>query len=102
MQYADSVQKVLLRKISRAEQELVQLKLDYCRFIFDLTHRSQVEKDGQRYQVTSVDVSAMDRQEDDSFGQPEVSGVPVDNTSGEPVNLGKEWTSPAKESSQHG
>ena len=29
MDYGESVQKVLLRKIRKAEQDLVQLKLDY-------------------------------------------------------------------------
>ena len=42
MDYANSVQTVLLRKIQKAEQDLVQLKLDYCRFIFGLTHRTRV------------------------------------------------------------
>lgn len=91
MQYADSVHKVLLRKINRAEQELMQLKLDYCRFIFDLTHRSQVESGGRRYQVVSVDVGSMERQDDDSFGRPEITGVAVDNDKAEPVNLGRDW-----------
>ncbi len=94
MQYADSVHKVLLRKINRAEQELMQLKLDYCRFIFDLTHRSQVDLSGRRYQIVSVDVGSMARQDDGSFGKPEVTGVPVDNPKAEPVQLGKDWTEP--------
>lgn len=95
MQYADSVHKVLLRKINRAEQEVVQLKLDYCRFIFGLTHRSQVESDGQRYQVTAVDVESMDRQEDGSLGRPAVTGVPVDSPTAEPVDLGRNWCVPS-------
>lgn len=74
MQYADSVQQVLIRKINRAEQDLVQLKLDYCRFIFGLTHRSQVEVDGDVYQVRSVDVDTMARREDGSFEKPELAG----------------------------
>lgn len=91
MQYADSVHQVLLRKINRAEQELVQLKLDYCRFIFGLTYRSKVEVDGQRYQVASVDVDSMTRAEDGSFNRPEIAGTPVDQPRSEPCNLGNNW-----------
>lgn len=76
MDYGDSVQKVLLRKIQKAEQDLVQLKLDYCRFIFGLTHRSRVSCKGEVYLVRSVDVDSMKRQEDGSFGKPEISGIP--------------------------
>ena len=43
MDYGESVQKVLLRKIRKAEQDLAQLKLDYCRFVFGLTHRARVQ-----------------------------------------------------------
>ena len=46
MDYGDSVQKVLLRKIQKAEQDLLQLKLDYCRFIFGLSHRTRVISNG--------------------------------------------------------
>lgn len=93
MQYADSVQQVLIRKINRAEQDLVQLKLDYCRFIFGLTHRSQVEVEGLVYQVRSVDVDTMARREDGSFEKPELKGSPAGNESGGEIRpLGRAWT----------
>ncbi|MDI9245414.1 hypothetical protein [Marinobacter sp. CHS3-4] len=92
MDYGDSVQKVLLRKIQKAEQDLMQLKLDYCRFIFGLNHRSKVVSNGVTYQVRSVEVDSMTRNEDGSFGKPEVSGV-VDGSegTGKVTSLGKDW-----------
>ncbi len=93
MDYGDSVQKVLLRKIRKTEQDLLQLKLDYCRFIFGLTHRATVLVDGQPYLVRSVDVDSMVTLEDGGFGKPAVTGVPAEAGNGaEPVNLGTEWT----------
>lgn len=98
MQYADSVEKVLLRKIQKAEQDLMQLKLDYCRFIFGLTHRSQVRVGGDFYQVKAVDVDSMVRQDDGSFSRPALSGVPVNAASAEKgqalelVDLGDRWS----------
>ena len=59
MDYGDSVQKVLLRKIQKAEQDLLQLKLDYCRFIFGLSHRTRVISNGISYVVRSVDVESL-------------------------------------------
>lgn len=91
MQYADDVQQVLLRKINKAEQDLLQLKLDYCRFIFGLTHRSQVQIDGQVYQVQSVDIDSMTRQEDGAFNRPALTGVPL-NSGAEAVAIGEDWT----------
>ena len=91
MDYGDSVQKVLLRKIQKAEQDLVQLKLDYCRFIYGLTHRSRVSLDGTTYFVRSVDVDSMERNDDGSFGKPQVSGV-MDETGGDLKDLGRNWT----------
>ena len=61
MDYGDSVHKVLLRKIQKAEQDLLQLKLDYCRFIFGLSHRARVTSNGNSYVVRSVDVETMER-----------------------------------------
>ena len=93
MDYGDSVQKVLLRKIQKAEQDLLQLKLDYCRFIFGLTHRSRVECDGKSYIVRSVDVDSMERQEDDSFSRPAITGAPADAPeTAEAQDLGTRWT----------
>lgn len=92
MDYSDSVQKVLLRKITKAEQDLLQLKLDYCRFVYGLTHRSRVQVGGESYLVRSVDVEAMSRQNDGSFSKPVVAGVPAETTgSGQPVDLGTQW-----------
>lgn len=79
MDYGDSVQKVLLRKIQKAEQDLLQLKLDYCRFIFGLSHRARVTSDGSHYMVRSVDVDSMERLEDGSFSRPAITGVPADS-----------------------
>lgn len=92
MDYGDSVQKVLLRKIQKAEQDLVQLKLDYCRFIFGLTHRSKVIVDGTTYLVRSVEVDTMKRNEDGSFGKPEISGMPEGSEDEADVTpLGDNW-----------
>jgi len=93
MNYGDSVQKVLLRKIRKTEQDMLQLKLDYCRFIFGLTHRARVLVDGEAYLVRSVDVDSMVTLDDGSLGKPVISGVPAgspDDT--EAVELGREWT----------
>ncbi|MFO7993362.1 MAG: hypothetical protein R6U69_04320 [Marinobacter sp.] len=93
MDYGDSVQKVLLRKIQKAEQDLLQLKLDYCRFIFGLTHRSRIECDGKSYVVRSVDVDSMERLEDGSFSRPAIAGAPTDAPdTAEPQDLGTDWT----------
>lgn len=92
MDYSDSVQKVLLRKIRKAEQDLLQLKLDYCRFIFGLTHRARVQLDGQSYLVRSVDVESMRHLDDGSFSKPVVAGAPLDAPeSSEAVDLGTDW-----------
>lgn len=93
MDYGDSVQKVLLRKIQKAEQDLLQLKLDYCRFIFGLSHRSRVISNGISYVVRSVDVESMERLDDGCFSRPEVAGSPADNPdTTDTVNLGVDWT----------
>jgi len=93
MDYGDSVQKVLLRKIQKAEQDLLQLKLDYCRFIFGLSHRARVTHNGISYTVRSVDVESMERLEDGSFSRPAITGAPVDSPeSAEAENLGTDWT----------
>ncbi|WP_404362611.1 hypothetical protein [Marinobacter sp.] len=93
MQYADSVQQVLIRKINRAEQDLLQLKLDYCRFIFGLTHRSKVQADGRVWQVRSVNVESMTRLEDGSFDRPELMGIPAGSEEAAEIQpLGRDWT----------
>lgn len=92
MDYGDSVQKVLLRKISKAEQDLLQLKLDYCRFVFGLTHRARVTANGKTWQVRSVDVESMTYTEDGRFTKPEITGTPDgDYASKQTVALGSSW-----------
>jgi phage-related protein len=90
MDYANSVQTVLLRKIQKAEQDLVQLKLDYCRFIFGLTHRTRVVSGGNAYLVRSVDVDSMERQEDGTFTRPAIS-VASEGSTDETVLQGNDW-----------
>lgn len=99
MDYGDSVHKVLLRKIQKAEQDLLQLKLDYCRFMFGLGHSTRVEHEGQRYTVLSVDVDSMARLEDGSFSRPAIIAVPATAPEhSEPQDLGTNWAvlQPAK------
>jgi hypothetical protein len=92
MEYGDSVQKVLLRKIRKAEQDLMQLKLDYCRFVFGLTHRARVVSGGATYLVLSVDVESMVSTDDGAFIRPSVAGVPSEKPDQtEPVPLGTDW-----------
>ncbi|MBU2955773.1 hypothetical protein [Marinobacter sp. F3R08] len=92
MDYGDSVQKVLLRKIRKAEQDLMQLKLDYCRFVFGLTHRSRVLAGGVTYVVRSVDVESMANTDDGGFTRPEITGTREDDQDQfEPVALGTDW-----------
>lgn len=97
MDYGDSVQKVLLRKIRKAEQDLMQLKLDYCRFVFGLTHRARVLVDGAVYVVRSVDVDSMTNADDGGFTRPEITGTRADDKDHvEPVALGTDWALEAK------
>ena len=92
MDYGDSVQKVLLRKIRKAEQDLVQLKLDYCRFVFGLTHRARVVSGGDLFLVRSVDVETMRHDEAGGFTKPAIAGSPVDQAKeNESVQLGTDW-----------
>lgn len=101
MDYADSVHQVLLRKINKAEQDLMRLKLDYCRFIFGLSHRSLVNAKGQVWQVQSVDVASMARDENGGFSRPMVMGIPQGAAAGtEPVSLGTDWMVAADKTSQ--
>lgn len=37
MDYAASLRQVLIRKITRAERDLDQLKLDYCHFVYGIS-----------------------------------------------------------------
>lgn len=93
MDYGDSVQKVLLRKIRKAEQDLIQLKLDYCRFVFGLTHRARVVSGDGVYLVRSVDVETMKPTEEGAFTKPAIAGTPVHSPdTPEPTQLGTQWT----------
>lgn len=97
MDYGDSVQGVLLRKIRKAEQDVLQLRLDYCRFVFGLSHRSRVLSGDQVYEVTGVAVDSMVYTDDGSLSRPGITGVPVDAGAGtEPVDLGTDWSLDAK------
>lgn len=92
MEYGESVQKVLVRKIRKAEQDLTQLKLDYCRFVFGLAPRTKVEWGGDRFLVLSVDVDSMKSTDDGGYTRPMVSGVPASQPGhAEPVQLGTDW-----------
>lgn len=92
MEYGEGVQKVLLRKIRKAEQNLMQLKLDYCRFVFGLTHRAKVVSGGASYLVLSVDVESMASTEEGGYTRPAVAGVPAGKPDqAETVQLGTDW-----------
>ena len=92
MDYGESVQKVLLRKILKAEQDLLQLKLDYCRFVFGLTHRARVNAGGKSWLVRSVDVDSMQHTDDGGFTRPVIAGVPAEDETGTTaINLGSHW-----------
>jgi hypothetical protein len=94
MDYADGLKKVLIQKINKTEKSLYSLKLDYCRFVFGLSHRSKVMYDQVIYQVRSVDLDSMTRSEGGEWSRPEISVVklkdncPVDD---EIIELGRNW-----------
>lgn len=93
MDYTESLKPVLLRKIRKAEQDLIQLKLDYCRFVFGLNHRSSVQVGGRRFRVHSVNVDSMKPQPDGSFSRPELTAIPLESLdSSEVVTVGSDWT----------
>ena len=92
MDYGESVQKVLLRKIRKTEQDLLQLKLDYCRFVFGLSHRSRVIANGQCWIVRAVDVDSMDHTEEGGYSKPSLTAVLADSSQvTEVVSLGTDW-----------
>ncbi|SFM57270.1 hypothetical protein [Marinobacter zhejiangensis] len=93
MDYANGVQHVLLRKIHKAEKEVMQLKLDYCRFVFGLSHRSSVVAGGKVFRVSAVDVESMKLRQDGTYTKPSLSGVPAEpEQASESVEIGNEWT----------
>ncbi|MDC0664311.1 hypothetical protein [Marinobacter sp. SS21] len=92
MDYADKLENLLLRKIQKAERDLLQLKLDYCRFVFGITHRARVRCNDNVYRVCAVDVDSMERQPDGRFSAPTVMGIPLgDDPKSTPVTLGPDW-----------
>ncbi len=94
MDYADGLKNVLIQKINKTEKSLYSLKLDYCRFVYGLSHRSKVMYDQVLYQVRSVNLDSMTRSEGGEWSRPEISVVrlednrPVDN---ETIDLGRNW-----------
>lgn len=95
MEYADGLKEVLIRKINKTEKSLNSLKLDYCRFVYGLTHRSKVIYDNVIYQVRSVDLDSMTRAEKGEWCRPMISGVRYEPNqgalSGDVVELGRSW-----------
>lgn len=93
--YASGLKDVLIRKINKTEQSLYGLKLDYCRFVFGLSHRSKVTYDEVVYQVRSVDLDSMIRKDDGEWTKPNVTAVRHSQNQGvlrsEPVDLGQHW-----------
>ena len=93
--YASGLKDVLIRKINKTEQSLYGLKLDYCRFVFGLSHRSKVSYDQVVYQVRSVDLDSMIRQDDGGWTKPNVTAVRCTHNqavlNSEPVELGQHW-----------
>lgn len=97
MDYADGLKDVLIRKINKAERGLNALKLDYCRFVYGLTHRSKVIYDQVIYQVRSLDLDTMIRSEDGQWSRPAVyaaklkTGQLQASHEAEIINLGQNW-----------
>ncbi len=95
MDYSSSLRDVLIRKINKVERDLVQLKLDYCRFVYGLSHRSKVYFKGNLYQIKSVDLESMSRNEQGEWSKPHVCGILLDSSNpgapDEVVTLGDEW-----------
>lgn len=97
MDYADGLKDVLIRKINKAERGLTTLKLDYCRFVYGLTHRSKVMYDQVIYQVRSLDLDSMARNEEGGWSRPDVfaaklkAGQSQASLDSEISNLGQNW-----------
>jgi hypothetical protein len=95
MDYTESLRGVLVRKINKTERDLQQLKLDYCRFVYGITHRSKVAYNQSVYLVKAVDLDSMERSETGEWSKPQVSGVLLDCEQ-QPVGknitqIGKQW-----------
>jgi hypothetical protein len=94
MDYADGLKNVLIQKINKTEKNLYSLKLDYCRFVYGLSHRSKVIYDQVVYQVRSVNLDTMDRSDHGEWSRPEISAVKIKNNSvvdNELIELGQNW-----------
>lgn len=93
--YAKGLKDVLIRKINKTEKNLYGLKLDYCRFIYGLSHRSKVVYDQVVYQVRSVDLDSMERLDNGDWTKPSIQAVRyVPNApahEADPVDLGQHW-----------
>ncbi len=77
MDYSESLRDILIKKIIKAERDLYQLKLDYCRFVFGISHRSKVNYENEVYQIKAVNLDSMHRIETGEWSKPAVSGVKV-------------------------
>lgn len=95
MDYASSLRDVLIRKINKTERDLAQLKLDYCRFVYGLSHRSKVTFGGNLYQIKAVDLESMHRNEQGEWSKPAVSGVLINSElkplSNDVITLNDSW-----------
>lgn len=95
MEYADGLKSVLIQKINKTEKNLYSLKLDYCRFVYGISHRSKVIYDQVIYQVRSVNLDSMERSEKGEWSRPEICAVRVSDLGtadqAELVDLGRNW-----------
>ncbi|KZY31361.1 MULTISPECIES: hypothetical protein [unclassified Oleiphilus] len=94
MDYADGLKNVLIQKINKTEKSLYSLKLDYCRFVYGLSHRSKVMYDQVVYQVRSVDLDSMTRSDGGEWSRPVISAVRIEDNrpvNNEAVDLGRNW-----------
>ena len=95
MEYADGLKNVLIQKINKTEKNLYSLKLDYCRFVYGISHRSKIIYDHVVYQVRSVNLESMIRSEKGEWSRPEISAMRMLETGtvdqSELINLGRNW-----------
>ncbi len=94
MDYADGLKNVLIQKINKTEKSLYSLKLDYCRFVYGLSHRSKVIYDQVLYQVRAVNLDSMVRSEQGEWSKPHISAVRLKDNStvdDEVIHLGQNW-----------
>lgn len=100
-EYASGLKDVLIRKINKTEQSLHDLKLDYCRFVYGLSHRSKVVYDQVVYQVSALDLDIMERTESGDWTKPGVKAIRHDpenvitsaahSQADQIVDLGQHW-----------